>query len=67
MDVQINHWAVVVCAIVNLALGTLWYSPMLFYKAWKKENNLTDEQLKAINPVKVYGISFLLSVIICIS
>lgn len=64
MDIQINHWAVIVCGITNLALGALWYSPLLFYKAWKKENNLTDEQLKNINPVKVYGITLLLSVMI---
>ena len=64
MEIQINHWAVIVCAITNLALGALWYSPLLFYIVWKKENNLSDEQLKAINPAKVYGISFLLSVII---
>jgi membrane protein YdbS with pleckstrin-like domain len=61
---HINHLAVIVCAIANLALGALWYSPVLFYNAWKKENNLTDEQLKKINPANVYGISFILSVII---
>jgi Protein of unknown function (DUF1761) len=61
---HINHLAVIVCAIANLALGALWYSPVLFYNAWKKENNLTDEQLKKINPAKVYGLSFILSVIV---
>lgn len=64
MQPHINHLAVLVCAVANLAVGALWYSPVLFYKAWKKENNLTDEQLKNINPIKVYGITFLLSVII---
>ncbi len=64
MQPHINHLAVLVCAMANLAVGALWYSPVLFYKAWKKENNLTDEQLKNINPAKVYGITFLLSVII---
>lgn len=64
MDIQINHWAVIACAIANLALGALWYSPLLFYKAWKKENSFSDEQLKNINPAKVYGITFISSVII---
>ena len=63
-QIHINHWAVMVCAVANLALGALWYSPVMFYKAWKKENNLTDEQLKAINPAKVYGLSFILSILI---
>lgn len=63
-QININHLAVIACAIANLALGALWYSPAMFYKAWKKENNFTDDQLKTINPAKVYGISFILSVII---
>jgi hypothetical protein len=57
----INHWAVLVCAIFNLILGALWYSPALFYNAWKKENKLTDEQLKSANSGKMYGVSFLLA------
>ncbi|WP_299274510.1 DUF1761 domain-containing protein [uncultured Psychroserpens sp.] len=57
----INHWAVFVCAVVNMILGALWYSPLLFYKAWKKENALSDEKLKSANPLKTYGISFILA------
>jgi hypothetical protein len=61
--IHINHLAVIVCAVANLALGAVWYSPVLFYKAWKKENGFTDEQLKQLNPVKVYGISLVLSLL----
>ncbi|MEZ4794861.1 MAG: DUF1761 domain-containing protein [Flavobacteriaceae bacterium] len=57
----INHWAVLVCALFNLILGALWYSPALFYNAWKKENQLTDEILKKSNPLKTHGISFILA------
>lgn len=60
----INHWAVMVCAIANLALGALWYSPLLFYKTWMKENKFTDEDIKKVNPVKTYSITLILSVII---
>lgn len=60
----INHWAVLVCAIANLALGALWYSPLLFYKAWMKENKFTDEDIKKVKPVKTYSITLVLSVII---
>ena len=61
----INHWAVLVCAIANLALGALWYSPLLFYKVWLKENNLTEEIIKQkFSPLKMYGLSFILSLII---
>jgi hypothetical protein len=62
-DIYINHLAVVVCAIFNLVLGALWYSPIMFYNAWKKENNLTDDDLKKVNPVKTYGLTILFSLI----
>lgn len=60
----INHWAVLTCAVANLVLGAIWYSPLLFYKAWMKENNFTDEDIKKVNPAKTYSITLLLSVII---
>ena len=64
MEIHINHFAVIVWAVANLALGALWYSPAMFYHAWKKENGLTDEQLKKLNPPKVYGLSFILALLI---
>jgi len=57
----INHWAVLVCAIFNLVLGAIWYSPALFFNVWKRENGLTDDDLKNINPAKTYTITFLLA------
>lgn len=57
----INHWAVLSCAVFSMVLGAFWYSPLLFYNAWKRENKLTDEQLKKSNPLKTHGISFLLA------
>lgn len=61
---HINHWAVLVCAIANLALGALWYSPLLFYKAWMKENKFTDDDIKKVYPAKTYSITLFISVII---
>ena len=64
-QLYINHWAVLVCAVANLVVGALWYSPMLFYKAWMRENNFTEETIKQkFNPLKMYGLSFVLSLII---
>lgn len=60
----INHIAVFVCAAANLALGALWYSPALFFRAWQSENKLSDEDLKKVNPAKTYGLAFLFSLII---
>lgn len=60
-NMVINHWAVLACAVFNLVLGALWYSPALFYKAWKYETGITDEQLKNANSGKIYGVSFFLA------
>ena len=62
-NLYINHLAVFVCALANLALGALWYSPALFYGAWSSETKLTEEQLSKSNPAKTYGLRFLLSLI----
>ena len=63
-NMYINHIAVLICAILNLALGALWYSPILFYKGWLQETNLNEEQLAASSPAKKYGLAFLFALII---
>lgn len=64
MDMSTINWmAVAVAAVSNFVLGGLWYSKMLFGKAWQEENNLTDDDLKRGNMAKIFGLSFLWSVI----
>jgi hypothetical protein len=63
-NLYINHIAVFVCAILNLGLGALWYSPVLFYKGWLGETKLTEEQLARTNPAKTYGLTFLFAWVI---
>jgi Protein of unknown function (DUF1761) len=60
----INHLAVFVCALLSLVIGALWYSPLLFFKAWQKENDLSDEQVATANPLKTYSLTFILAWII---
>ena len=64
-NIYINHWAVLVCTAANLLLGALWYSPLLFYKTWMKENNFTEEDIKKVNPAKTYVLTLIFSAIIC--
>lgn len=61
---HINHWAVLTCAVLNLVLGALWYSPLLFYKSWMKENNFSEEMMKQVNPAKTYGLTLIISILI---
>ena len=63
-NIYINYLAVFVCAILNLALGAVWYSPILFYKGWLAETKLSEEQLSKQNPAKTYGLALLFSLII---
>ncbi|MBC8047062.1 MAG: DUF1761 domain-containing protein [Fimbriimonadaceae bacterium] len=58
---KINFLAVLAAAVSTFLIGGLWYSKALFGKAWMKENNLTDEQLKTTNSAKIFGLSFLFS------
>ena len=60
----INHLAVFVCALLSLVLGGLWYSPVLFFKAWQRETGLSDEQIAKANPLKTYSLTLLLAWII---
>jgi len=61
---HINHLAVFVCALLSLVIGALWYSPVLFFKAWQKETGLTDEQVAKAKPLKTYSLTLFLAWII---
>lgn len=64
MDISTINWlAVLAAALIAFLLGGLWYSPFLFYKAWMAENHFTEEDLKRGNPAKIYGFSFLWSLV----
>ena len=63
-NIHINHVAVFVCALLSLVIGGLWYSPLLFHKAWQREAGLTDAQVANANPARTFGLSFLLGWII---
>jgi hypothetical protein len=60
----INYWAVIVAAGSTFALGSLWYSPLMFEKPWMKELGFTKEGMKNTNMLKIYGIALILMFII---
>jgi len=45
--VDVNILAVIVAAIASFVLGMLWFSPVLFGKAWMKEMGITAEKIEA--------------------
>jgi hypothetical protein len=60
---QINYLAVGVAALSSFLIGGLWYSPILFAKAWMRETGLSEEQLGK-NMGRTFAIAFALSVLI---
>ena len=59
--VTINYLAVLVCGLIGLPLGAIWYGP-LFGKIWMKEVGKTEEELKKnFNPAKTYTLAFIAS------
>ena len=60
---HINHLAVFVCALAGFLLGGLWYSPVLFGKAWQSANNFSDEDLKRAKPAVIFPVAFILSLV----
>lgn len=45
LSFEINYLAVPVASIAAFLLGGLWYSPVLFGKAWVKAHGYTDEKV----------------------
>lgn len=63
----INYLAVLVATLASFVIGGLWYSPALFANAWMKETGLTDEQLKKRSMGMVFGLAFLLTLIMAVN
>jgi hypothetical protein len=59
----VNYWAVLAAAIAGFVIGGLWYSPLLFGKAWQREVGLSDDELARGNMARIFGGSFVLSLL----
>lgn len=46
MTVVINYWAVLAAGIASFVLGGIWYSPMVFGKAWGRAVGKRMEDIK---------------------
>lgn len=60
MDISVNIWAVLLAAVSSFLLGGLWYSKVLFGSAWNRENGGVPQHG---HPAKVFGVSFLFSLV----
>ncbi|MEK7185836.1 MAG: DUF1761 domain-containing protein [Patescibacteria group bacterium] len=63
--IEVNYLAIVIAGIVSMALGFIWYHPIVLGKPWMKEKGFTPESLKKSQKEmgKFYGVSFVVSLI----
>ncbi len=60
---HINWLAVLAAAVSTFVIGGLWYSPVLFGRAWMSVNNLSEADLAKSNMAKIFGLSFFFALI----
>ena len=60
-----HSFHILVAALVAFLIGALWYSPVLFAKAWVRANGYTPEKLAAMqaNAGRAYAGSFVAFVV----
>jgi len=57
-----NILAILIAAALGFLVGGIWYGP-LFGKAWQRAIGLSDDELKSANMIKIFGITFLFSLL----
>jgi hypothetical protein len=62
-ELHFNLLAIVTAALVTFAVGGLWYSPILFARAWMRECGLTEEQTRQAPMARVFGLSLLAALV----
>ncbi len=64
---NLNYWAIFVCAVISLVLGSIWYGP-LFGKAWARimgTDTMSPEECKKMQQkaMPLYFVQFVLSLV----
>ncbi|KIO52893.1 DUF1761 domain-containing protein [Flavobacterium hibernum] len=63
---EFNPIAFFLSALVTLVVGFIWYNPKVFGTIWMRENNLTQEELKTGNMLKIFGFTYIFSLMITV-
>lgn len=61
---EFNPVALFLSALITLVVGFVWYHPKVFGTIWMRENNLTEEQLRTGNMLKIFGLTYVFSLMI---
>lgn len=60
---MVNWLAVIAAALSMFVIGGVWYSPLLFDKAWQRAANLSDADRAKGNVPLIFGAAFILTLI----
>jgi Protein of unknown function (DUF1761) len=63
MEIHVNYFAVLVAALANYLIATIWYAA-IFGKVWKKLTGITDMKPSPVNIILVFIGSLVLSFIL---
>jgi hypothetical protein len=58
-----NLAAVIAAALATFVIGGLWYSPVLFGRAWMRENKFTDADVASNSKVRAFGGALVMSLV----
>lgn len=61
--VEINVWAVLAAALINMVVGTVWYMPNVLGKQWAKFSGKKLEDMGGRNPSMAYTVTALGAVV----
>jgi len=64
---SINYLAVLAAAVSTFVLGGLWYSPLLFGKAWMRANNFNDAEVQTFSKARMFGWSIVSSLVMAMN
>lgn len=59
-----NFYALLTAAVVTLLVGFAWYHPKVFGTIWMRESNLTEEDLRKGSMLKIFGLTYIFSLMI---
>ncbi|OIV42047.1 DUF1761 domain-containing protein [Flavobacterium johnsoniae] len=61
---EFNFYALLAAAVVTLLVGFAWYHPKVFGTIWMRENNFTEDDLKKGSMLKIFGLTYIFSLMI---
>lgn len=63
---KVNYIAVLAAAVSSFLIGGLWYSPVLFARAWMREAKVTEDELRTKVAQTFLG-AFVLSFVVALN